>query len=108
MEGSKNLVSVALVTAALGALLAGGGLLHGQQAEARVAVTRVNLDQAAGGAVTIPSGQSDFKNTTSVTLRVISLSSPCSNGAPNTASSNACAVGVDIQAGGTCDANYSC
>ncbi|MEO0436967.1 MAG: midcut-by-XrtH protein [Pseudomonadota bacterium] len=76
--------------------------------EARVAISTTSLDQENGGSVSVPSGSAQFRNDTSIRQRILSLSSPCSDGRPNTAASNACQAGADLSPGGVCNTEFSC
>lgn len=96
-----------LVGAALAAGLTVAAAVHSDRILA-LAIPVTSLSQPAGGTVTIPAGLSQFRNDTAILQRIRSMSSPCANGSPNMASSDACAVGLELAPGALCDSQYSC
>jgi hypothetical protein len=98
---------LSLIGAALVAGLSVLAAVHSDRILA-LAVPVTSLSQPAGGTVTIPTGLSQFRNDTAILQRIRSMSSPCANGSPNMASSDACAVGVELAPGALCDSQYSC
>ncbi|MEM6301313.1 MAG: midcut-by-XrtH protein [Pseudomonadota bacterium] len=76
--------------------------------EARVSISPTSLDQENGGSVSVPSGSGQFRNDTSIRQSILSLTSPCSDGRPNTATSNACQAGASLTPGATCNTEFNC
>ena len=80
----------------------------GLDPEALVSISPTSLDQENGGSVSVPSGSGQFRNDTSIRQSILSLTSPCSDGRPNTATSNACQAGASLAPGITCNTEFNC